>query len=102
MSKVYIPNSGGHDYSTAERFGSLVLMSEGIIDKFSTTQMLRQFQTAMEGSEEEDFIIQAGPTVMLAVACSIFASKHHRLNLLIWRYGEGPEKDQYMRHRLIL
>jgi len=100
--KVYLPNAGGHDYSDAERFGTLVPMSKGEIDKFNTTQMIRVFQAAMAESDEGDFILQAGPAVMLALACAVFASKHHRVNLLIWRYGEKPEEDQYTHHRLVL
>ena len=101
MTHVYIPNLGGHDYSDAERFGSLVALSKGEIDKFSTTQMLRSFSAAMTDSSEDDFILQSGPAVMLALACALFAARHKRLNLLIWRYGEKPEEDGYTHHRLV-
>jgi hypothetical protein len=93
-NKVFIPNAGGHDYSSAERFGEIVVMSEGIIDKFKVTSMLRLFTKILKDSEPSDWVMMTGPSVMCTIACSVFTSIHNRLNLLIWRY----EKDNQHRY----
>ena len=102
MNKVFIPNKSAHDYSDAERFGTLITMSHGAIDKFNLTEMHRRFSAAMVGSTEDDFIVQSGPTIMLAVASALFASKHHRLNLLVWRFEEPRGVDHYVHYKLML
>ena len=101
IARVYIVNNSGHDFSDAERFGELVIMSEGIIDKFNVTSMLRIFQMYLKTSTKEDFILQSGPSIMNAVACAAFAARHQCINLLIWRY-EQDGGDRYTHHRINL
>jgi hypothetical protein len=100
MSRVFIVNDGGHDYSDAARYGETVILSEGLINKFSLTKMLRQFTAAMSGSKPSDYILISGPSVMNIIACSLFVSKHGKLNLLLWR-TEANGNDRYIARRLM-
>ena len=102
MDKVFIVNNSGHDYSDAKRFGELIIMSEGVIDKFNVTSMLRTFKKHLNTSTKNDFILQSGPSIMNAVACAEFATNHSCLNLLIWRYEQDGRSDRYTHHRLNL
>lgn len=99
MAKVFITNDSGHDYSPARRFGELVPLSTGMVNKFHLTKMLRQFEPLLSHSSPEDFILQSGPSIMNCVACAYFAAKHGRLNLLIFRL-EGDGKQRYVVRRL--
>lgn len=95
--KVYIVNDSGHDFSYASKYGTLTIITEGQINKFHITEMYRQMCTFLMSSSPDDFILCSGPNIMNAIACSIFASLHGRLNLLIWRAGD--ERDCYvLRH----
>ena len=96
---VYIVNNSGHDFSSAEPFGKLEFLTEGLVDRFNITGMYRAFQPKIDESKPEDFILHSGPGVMSAVACSMFANKHGRLNLLLWR-GEENGKQRYVQRRL--
>ena len=96
---VYIVNNSGHDFSSAKPFGKLEFLTEGLVDRFNVTGMYRAFQAKIAESEPEDFILHSGPGVMSAVACSMFADKHGRLNLLLWR-GEENGKQRYVQRRL--
>jgi len=96
---VYIVNNSGHDFSSAEPFGNLIFLTQGLYDRYNVTGMFRAFRPQLEKSSSEDFILHSGPGVMSAVACSIFASKHNRLNLLLWR-GEDNGKQRYVQRRL--
>jgi hypothetical protein len=99
MSSVYIINDSGHDYSDAERFGELIVMTSGLIDKFDITAMYRAFDIFLKDSKPDDFLLHSGPSIMAAVACAQFAAMHGRLNLLVWRYEDG-KKDRYLHHTL--
>lgn len=92
MPKVYVVNRGGHDYSSAERFGTLVYCTEGQLSKFDTAQMYREVVAAMQDSEDEDFILLTSLTSLCSVASAIFAAKHKRVNFLIFQDGNYLER----------
>ena len=101
MHKVFLVNSSSHNYSDAERYGELVVMSEGVVNKFNVSAMFRTFEKYLNESSPEDFILSSGPAVMQSIACAMFAALHGRLNLLTWRYEGGDKKDHYV-HQIIL
>ena len=98
MCKVYVVNHSGHDISDAERYGKLVIMSHGVLNKFKVTRMYREMSETMKDSKETDYVLQSGPSVMCMVAAAAFAAKHQCLNLLIWR--EDAKKSRYIVRRL--
>jgi hypothetical protein len=83
--RVYVINQGGHDYTSAERYGTLVFLTKGRVrNAYSTTMMYRNFSEDMQESQADDFILLTGLGVMNVIACSIFAYKHGKINLLIY------------------
>ena len=104
MSTVYIVNDSGHNFSRAEEFGEIVMLTEGIIGKYQITGMYRTMEEQLKDSKPDDYILMCGPSVMQAVACSIFATKHGCLNLLLFKIGgEGDRgNDTYIFRRLNL
>jgi len=92
MSKVYVINRGGHDFTNAARFGELVYLSEGRIPPFSVANMYRTFSEHLSTSSPTDYILLAGLPVMQSVACSIFSYLHGRLNLLLFKDGRYIER----------
>lgn len=96
MSKVYVVNKGGHDYSPAERFGTLVYCTHGQLSKFDTGQMYREVNEAMKDSEPDDYILLTSLTTLCSVAAAIFAAKHKRVNFLIFK------EDNYVERKLVL
>lgn len=89
MSTVYIINKGCHDYNKATKFGQLHYLSIEEMDRFSTGKMYRIFKKGLKDSQPEDYILISGMTIMSVVACSIFAAKHGRVNLLLYNFGPG-------------
>lgn len=96
MSKVFVTNRGGHDYSAALRFGELVYCTEGQLSKFDTGQMFRELTAAMQDSEPDDYILLTSLTTLCSVAAAIFAAKHGRVNFLIYK------DDSYVERKLVL
>jgi hypothetical protein len=100
MAKVLVINRSCHDFSPAEEYGEIVYMTEGTMERFSTTKMFRAFQPFIENSSPEDFILITGMTNMSVIVCSMFSHKHSRLNLLL--YKEQKSGGRYIKRTLIL
>lgn len=102
MSKVFVVNRGCHDHSDAERFGELVYLSEGSINRYATGKMYREFVPELKKSSSEDYILTTGLTVMSVVACSIFARIHGRVNLLLFKSLRRPDEESYYVERTVV
>ncbi len=92
MRKVYVVSPSYHDYSSAEEYGELIYLSEQTLNKFATTSMMRLFESGLENSSPEDYILIAGAPVMTILASSVFAVKHGRLNLLLFKASASGNK----------
>lgn len=86
---VYIVNRSSHDFSAAEDYGKLVYVTEGRVNRFATNDMVRIFSEAFKNSQPTDLIVLCSLSVMNSIACAVFAVKHRRLNLLLWKDKEG-------------
>ncbi len=98
MPRVYIANKSGHDFRAAERYGTLVFLSEGKMSKFATNNMYRSFVKRMSNSEADDWLLVTGLTVMNNVAAAILAFKHGQVNMLIY----NEEHNAYAERRIKL
>ena len=103
MPNVLIVNYGTHDYTKAERFGQLVPMSKGPVNKFKLSAMHRLFEERIEHlTSAKDFILVSGPMIMNVIACAMFARKHGCLNLLIWKEDEQTGTGDYLCRKITL
>ena len=102
MPKVFVVNRGGHNHTDAERFGELIFMSEGTINRYAVSQMYRQFVDHLKDSTEDDYILITGLSVMASVACSVFARIHGRLNLLLFKSSQSGEEGRYVESTVML
>ena len=100
LKKVLVVNRSSHDYSKAESFGELTFMTEGSLNRFATSKMYRVFKPFIDRSEPLDYILLSGLSVMCSVACAMFAAKHGRLNLLI--YKPDPRDPGNYQERIIV
>jgi len=102
MANVYVVNRGCHDHTDAERFGKIVYLSEGAVNRYAVASMYRDFVDVMKDSTSSDFVLLTGLSVMSSVACSIFARKHGRLNLLLYKATRESGKSGYYIDRTIM
>jgi len=93
--RVYIVNRGAHDYSDAEHYGELIYCTEGMLGKYNTSQMAREFEDAFKDSSSEDYILLTSLTTLCSIATAMFAHQHGRLNLLIFK------DDRYVVRRVV-
>jgi len=99
MNKVYVINKSSHDFSSAKKFGKLVYCSEGQMNRFNTNDLIRKFSDVMRNSSENDYILPCSLNVANTIAGAIFASKHRKLNLLLFKpsTGEYVERAHVLR-----
>lgn len=98
MQKVYVVNKSSHDFSPAKDFGELIFMSVGRLNRYATNDMARTFLEAMKDSEPEDYILPCSLNIANIVAGAVFAAKHGRINLLIFK----PRTSEYVERILVL
>jgi len=92
-AKVFIVNRSSHDFSAAELFGDIAFLSSGPMNRYACNNMYREFSKVMEDSRKGDYIVPCSLNVMNSIACAIFAKKHGRLNLLLFRSGDYIERN---------
>ena len=93
MPNVFIVSNSGHDFSDAKKYGNLMFLSEGAMDRYQVNNMLRQFKESMKISTPNDFILPCGLSVMNSIACATFVTLHGRLNLLLFKKGKYVERN---------
>ncbi len=92
-NKVYIVNKSAHDFSAAEPYGEIIFLTEGPMNRYSVANMIRQFTEIMKDSSPEDYIVPCSLNVMNSIASALFAFKHGRLNLLLFKQGTYIERN---------
>jgi len=96
MPTVFVPNQGAHDFSDAERYGTLRYVTKGMLSKHALGIMTRAWEDVLADSKPDDFILLTSLTTLCSVGCAIFAFKHGKLNLLMYRNG------RYMSRTILL
>ena len=96
MRNVYIVNKSNHDFSAARNYGKLIFLSEGPMNRYSTNNMLRVFADKMSDSKKDDYIVPCSLNVMNSIACALFAYKHGKLNLLLFKEGSYIERNHVL------
>ena len=97
MNKVYIVNSAGHNFSAAKRYGELVYLSDGPMNRYGTNNIIRQFSEKMKNSSPGDHIVLCSLNVMNSLACAIFAAMHKQVNLLLFKDGSYIERSHVLK-----
>ena len=93
MTNVYIVNKSAHDFTEAEKYGSLIFITQGRLNRFNVNDMYRQTIDAMETSDQFDYIVPCSLNVLNSIVCATFAVKHKRLNLLLFKQGNYIERN---------
>jgi hypothetical protein len=93
---IFIPNKSNHNYDASKQFGTLVSVTEGNKDLYNLNGLMREMDILYE-SHSDDYILISGAPIINIIACSIFASLHGRLNLLLFK------KDQtYCERKIVI
>ena len=101
--KVFIINKsstvGGHDFSPAMEYGRLIYLSEGRYSRYDVNSIYREFSDILKESQPEDYILLSGLPIMQAIAVTIMAMKHGKVNIL--QFKQTGDKKFYIERNLI-
>jgi len=92
MPTVYIPNKSAHDFSPAEKYGELLYITVGSIDRFKVNTLYRIFAEAMEDASADDFIMVSSLPIMVAIPSMIMARRFGIVHFLMF----NPNNNTYM------
>jgi hypothetical protein len=91
--KVFVANKSAHNYMAAGSFGELVYVTEGTIDRYDANGIWRAWQIALDGSHPDDYIMPTSLNIICMIGAALFAVRHRRLNLLLFRYGKYVTRE---------
>lgn len=94
--KVYVLSDGGHDYTDAERFGTLVFLNVPRHARWDVARLYTELQEGLQDAEPEDLFIVSHLASHCCVATAILIEWFGKVNLLIYR------KDRYEEHKLVV
>lgn len=91
--QVFIVNNGGHDYSGAEQFGTIVFCTESVIRKDDTAQMFRELSEALSWAHADDYLLVSSLTSLCMIAAGYMAERFGELHLLLYKDGQYVARD---------
>lgn len=94
---VFVISKSGHDFSAAEKFGTVRFLTEGPMRRYAITQMQRTMWDVLKDSKPTDFLLCTSLVQMNIVATAIMMYLHGCVNILIHHYKDG-ESEYIPRH----
>jgi|SRR5712664_1754221 len=88
MPKVFVANKSSHDFRPALKFGELVFITSGELNKFAVGDLYRQFATALKDATEDDFFMPTSLPILSGIGTGIFVQRFGRVKYLLFRAGE--------------
>ncbi len=91
MSRVFVTNDHKQmDFSSAEKFGDIVRVSDGRINIHHTNNLVKLIEVATKDfNPAEDYILIAGNQVVSSITMAIIAATHLLpLKVLLWDWNQ--------------
>jgi hypothetical protein len=96
MPKVYIVNKSAHDFSEAEKYGTLVFLTEGLIDADNLNLQTRLIWKGLSTFKKGDYILLTGLASTNLIIGWLLGTLKQDLNVLLYI------KDRYIKYNLTL
>lgn len=85
MSKVYILNNSGNDYSEATNFGELLIVNDGPYSIFNTGNLINSLKTKfMEFNAKGDYLVMSGSPFVAAMTLTLLLEHNKMINVLLF------------------
>lgn len=82
---VWVLNQSGHDYSEAEKYGTLRYLTKGKVDAYASNKYYRIYADALQAMKEGDYILLTGLASMNLILGWIIGFKGFSLNILLYK-----------------
>jgi len=97
MSKVWVVNYAGHDYSDAERFGELAFITKGYVSRGHLDRLLYEVAEGVAKSKPSDWLLPSGLITLNVLAAACWLHKHQHLRLLLWDNKRSQYREMKIR-----
>lgn len=81
---VWLTNLGGHPYSKAERFGTLIPLTKGETNPFKPDRIASSVGSILRQASEDDYVLVSGMPTVVGVVMAIWLTKFKKIQLLQW------------------
>jgi hypothetical protein len=83
---VFISNfNEGHDYTSAEKYGKLVSLTEGTVNLFAVDRLTAQLRRDLAAFDhDQDFFLVSGHLHIAVVAAAILGADHPHFQVLLF------------------
>lgn len=95
MPSVYVLNDMTHDYSTAERHGELVYVTEGRFPIFKTDTLINKLKEELKDFADEDFLLISGPSLLAIYSVPMLLKRLGVIKLLVF---DAKQQSYVVRH----
>lgn len=89
MNKVYVCNYAGHNIHLAERYGELVILTEGKVNIFNTDRLLNELAQKLKDYKKQDYILLSGSPVIVFLISLVLSHKVDEFNMIIYNTKLG-------------
>jgi hypothetical protein len=72
-----------HDYSAAAQYGTLNIVTEGIVPIFKIDALTDTVRNGLKEFKQDDFLLVSGPSVLGMIALGLLFTKYDAINLLV-------------------
>lgn len=84
MTKVWITNYAGHDFSPAEKYGTLEYITKGYVSFQSLDRVKYHIAESLSASSPDDYLLISGRPIISVLAVLIWFQMHHQVKILNW------------------
>lgn len=89
---VWLINLGGHDYTTAEKFGRLVPITEGTVNPFNPDRLMLNVSGKLKLASPDDHVLMSGQALLNALVLAMWTRRFPHINILIWSHRDKEYK----------
>ena len=94
---VFITNMNpDHDYTSAAKYGAIRPITSGNYAIFKTSRLIDEAVQALLESDEEDYLLVSGSSVVAAICMAVWLIMHKKANLLL----HDRRQTQYVQRTL--
>jgi len=94
-AKVFVINSTTHDYSTAEKYGSVVNVTEGKVPIFKSDAIIGMLKQKLSDFSKDDYLLVSGPALVIIYAVSIVSNKFDEFKIIVF---DAKQQCYVVRH----
>lgn len=102
--RIFVINYSGHsiepalEFSTLPETEKLVLMTQGNIDQYAISDLIKTIATQMNGFTEGDMLLLSGPAILHIIAAAVLSVLGKSFNVLIY----NPKARKYSKREVNL